>query len=82
MPIVKAHELTGSGDVPGTAAIFMDVLNGKGTSAQNSVVIANASLALSTYFPGKEIEECLEAAKSSLLGGKALNVFTKLISLQ
>jgi anthranilate phosphoribosyltransferase len=82
MPTLKAEELAGSGDVPGTAAIFMDVLNGKGTTAQNSVVISNAALALSTYYPAKGIEECLEAAKSSLLGGNALKTFTKLISLQ
>ena len=82
MPIVKAEELAGSGDVPGTSAIFVNVLNGKGTSAQNSAVIANAALALATYFPGKEIEACIEEARSSLLGGKALKVFTKLISLQ
>jgi anthranilate phosphoribosyltransferase len=82
MPVVKAAELAGSGDVPGTAAIFVKVLNGEGTAAQNSVVISNAAMALSIYFPEKGVEECLEAAKSSLLGGKALNVFTKLISLQ
>jgi len=82
MPVVKAEELIGSGDVPGTAAIFVKVLNGEGTVAQNSVVISNAAMALSTYFPEKGVEECIEAAKSSLFGGKALNVFTKLISLQ
>ena len=82
MPVVKAEELAGSGDVPGTAAIFVNILQGKGTIAQNSVVISNAAIALATYFPEKGIEECLEAATSSLLGGKALKVFTKLISLQ
>ena len=82
MSLVKAEELAGSGDVPGTAAIFMNVLHGKGTTAQNSVVISNAAMALATYFPEKGIEECLEVAKASLLGGKALKVFTKLISLQ
>ena len=81
MPVLKAEELAGSGDVPGTAAIFMNVLEGKGTTAQNAVVISNAAMALSTYFPEKGIEACLEEAKSSLLGGKALKVFTKLISL-
>jgi anthranilate phosphoribosyltransferase len=60
----------------------MKVLNGKGTTAQNSVVIANSAMALTTYFPEKGIEECLEEAKSSLLRGKALRVFTRLISLQ
>jgi len=82
MPVLKPEQLAGTGDIPGTAAIFVNVLGGKGTEAQNSVVISNAALALATYFPDKGIEECLEAAKSSLLGGKALKVFTKLISLQ
>ena len=82
MPVLKPEQLIGSGDVPGTAAIFANVLGGKGTEAQNSVVISNSALALATYFPEKGIEECLEASKSSLLGGKALKIFTKLISLQ
>jgi len=82
MSIVKAEELAGSGDVPGTAAIFTNVLEGRGTLPQNSVVITNAAMALSTYFPGKGLEQCVEEAKSSLIGGKALKVFTKLISLQ
>jgi anthranilate phosphoribosyltransferase len=82
MKVVKAEELAGSGDVPGTAAIFTNVLEGRGTIAQNSVVISNAAMALLTYFPEKGIEECLEEAKSSLIGGKALKLFTKLIELQ
>ncbi len=82
MRAVKAEELAGSGDVPGTAAIFMNVLQGKGSVAQNSAVIANSAMALATYFPAKGLEECLEAAKSSLLGGKALNVFNNLIAKQ
>jgi anthranilate phosphoribosyltransferase len=82
MPILKAEELAGSGDVPGTAAIFIKVLEGKGTNAQKAVVISNAAMALLTYFPEKDIEACLEDAKSSLLGGKALKIFTKLLSMQ
>jgi len=82
MPIVKAADLAGSGDVPGTAAIFVNVLNGQGTTAQNSVVISNAAMALATYFPGKDLETCIEDARTSLLGGKALKVFAKLIAMQ
>lgn len=82
MPVLKAEELAGSGDVPGTATIFINILEGKGTVAQNAVVISNAAMALETYFPEKGIETCLEDAKSALLGGKALKIFTKLISLQ
>ena len=75
-------ELAGSGDVPGTAAIFIDVINGKGTAAQNSVVVANSAMALSTYFPEKEMGECVELAGHSLMKGKALEVLNRLISLQ
>lgn len=82
MPLLKAEELAGSGDVPGTANIFINILEGKGTTAQNAVVISNAAMALATYFPEKGIEICLEDAKSSLFGGKALKIFTKLISMQ
>ena len=82
MDVVKAEELAGSGDVPGTAAIFMKILEGRGTIPQNSVVISNAAMALATYYPEKGLDACLEAAKSSLMGGKALKIFTKLISFQ
>jgi anthranilate phosphoribosyltransferase len=82
MEVVKAEELAGTGDVQGTAAIFANVLHGRGTTPQNSVVIANAAMAISTYFPEKGIEQCLEEAKSSLIGGKALKVFNKLIDRQ
>jgi anthranilate phosphoribosyltransferase len=82
MPILKSDELAGSGDVPGTAAIFIKVLEGKGTTAQNAVVISNAGMALATYYPEKGIDECLELAKSSLAGGKAYQIFTRLISMQ
>lgn len=82
MELVKAGDLAGSGDIPGTAAIFTNVLEGRGTIPQNSVVLSNSALALKTYFPAKSLEQCLEEAKSSLMGGKALNVFTKLISMQ
>ena len=82
MAVVKPEELAGSGDIPGTASIFMNVLNGKGTVAQYSVVISNAAMALATYFPEKGMEECLIEAKLSLSEGKALKVFTRLISLQ
>jgi anthranilate phosphoribosyltransferase len=82
MFLLRPEELAGSGDVSGTAKIFVNVLNSKGTPAQNAVVIANAGMALATYFPEKGIEQSLEDAKSSLLEGKALRVFNKLIGLQ
>ncbi len=82
MPLLRPEQLAGSGDVPGTAEIFVNVLNGRGTPAQNAAVIVNSAMTLATYFQGKEIGQCIEEAQTSLLEGKALNVFNKLISLQ
>jgi anthranilate phosphoribosyltransferase len=82
LPELQPSELAGTGDIPGTSAIFMKVLTGQGTEAQNSVVIANAAMSLLTYYPHKEMIQCIEEARSSLLGGKALQVFNQLISMQ
>lgn len=78
---LKAEELAGSGDVPGTAKIFTQVLEGRGTPAQNRVVTINSAFAISTYFPELSIGQCIEKSEESLLGGKALQSFKKLISL-
>jgi anthranilate phosphoribosyltransferase len=82
LPIVKPEDIAGTGDVKGTAELFINVLEGKGTEAQNSVVIANSAMAINCYFPEKSMEQSVEEAKSSLLGGKALGVFKNLIELQ
>ena len=62
------------------AEIFMNVLNGKGTSAQNLVVIANAGLAIHIY-SGISIEEAMVKATDSLVSGQALASFQKLIKI-
>lgn len=62
-----------------TAKIFMAILQGKGTEQQNSVVLANAAIAL--YHTNKfgTYEDCLLMAKESLLSGKALNCLELLL---
>ncbi len=80
MRTVMPEEIFGGDTVPEAAEIFVKVLEGKGTEAQNNVVIANAALALECYFQDKNREQCIEAAKDSLLGGKAAGVLAKLIS--
>jgi hypothetical protein len=39
-------------------------------------------MALATYLPGKELSQCIEEARISLMEGKALKVFNKLIAMQ
>lgn len=77
---VTANEIVGGNDVPDSAQIFMNVLSGKGTEAQNNVVCANAGVAIATV---KQIspKEGFDKAKESLLGGKGLEALKKLQEL-
>lgn len=76
---LEPEMIEGGKDVAESAKIFMTVLEGHGTEAQNNVVIANATLALHSYFPAKSLEDCKALAEESLLGKKALAVVKKLI---
>jgi len=79
LPRVKQEELFGGNTVEQAATIFKTILEGKGTAAQNSAVFANAAMAIRTMHPEKGIEQCIEEARSSLLGGKAKKVLEKII---
>jgi anthranilate phosphoribosyltransferase len=69
-------------DVPSTVKIFTDILEGKGKTAQNDVVVANAAVALYTLQPEKSLDSCIEMAKDSLYNKKALDVLQRLIEMQ
>ncbi len=77
---VKPEELAGGTTVEESANIFMKVLGGAGTVAQNNVVIANAIMAIQCCYPELMIYECKAIATESLLSGKALKVLNKLIN--
>ncbi len=81
MPVVTPEDIFGGDSVPEAAAIFKNVIEGKGTEAQNNVVIANAATALQCYYPEKSLEQCLEMAKASLMDGKAADKLSTLLSL-
>ena len=73
--------ISGGNTVESSAKIFIDILKGKGTQAQNTVVIANSAMAIHTAFPNKTREECREMAIVSLRSGKANQAFNKLLTL-
>lgn len=77
---ISPNEILGGSDVADSAQIFLDILNGKGTEAQNNVVCANAGVAIATV-EGKSSKEGFEKAKESLLGGKGLTALKKLQEL-
>jgi anthranilate phosphoribosyltransferase len=76
---LNAAEITGGHTVAESAGIFMQVLNGQGTTAQNNVVLCNAALAIRTMEPTKTFADSFYEAEESLLQHKALNSFKLLL---
>jgi anthranilate phosphoribosyltransferase len=74
---LNALAIAGGNDIQASAQIFMNVLEGKGTPAQNQVVLANAALAIATA-EDLSIVRALERATESLEEKKALTAFNTL----
>lgn len=70
---VDPMDLHGGNSVPEAADIFVSILDGKGTPAQKNVIYANAGLAIHRFHPERSFEECIDEARESLDGRKALN---------
>ena len=77
---LSEKQITGGANVPSSAAIFTSVLDGKGTTAQNNVVCANAAMAIATATNCTPLEG-FEKAKESLLTGQAAQAFKTLQKL-
>lgn len=77
---LEASEIKGGETVEESAKIFESILKGKGTKAQNQVVLANSAAALVTADPSLSFEEALAKAEEVLLSGKALDVFNGLVN--
>lgn len=77
METLSPEAIFGGASIESSADIFMDVLRGKGTIAQENVVCANAGVAISVV-EDLPFKEGIERAKESLKSGKALSAFEKL----
>lgn len=77
---VKQEQIVGGDTVEQSAKIFIDILEGKGTEAQNNVVCANAGIAIATV-NGISPKEGFGKAMESLLSGKGLKALKKLQAL-
>ncbi|WP_158841274.1 anthranilate phosphoribosyltransferase [Polaribacter sp. L3A8] len=78
---IQQSEIFGGNSVADAAKIFKSILEGKGTEAQNNVVLTNAAFALTIVDENKSFENAFEEAKSSLFGLKAKQTLEKLVSL-
>lgn len=76
---VEQSEIYGGNSVEEAAKIFISILNGNGTEAQNIAVLVNAAFALKTINKNKSFETAFEEAKESLVSLKAKECLTRLI---
>lgn len=80
--MVNASDIYGGSTVEEAARIFVKILKGEGTWAQNAVVLANAAMALQCTGHFKTYDEAYAKAVDSLESGKAHEALKKLIALQ
>jgi len=80
LTILKEEQIRGGDSIKSSAKIFIDILSGKGTKAQNQVVCANSAIAISTKM-NITLKEGYEKAKESLVSGRAMNSLTSLQKL-
>jgi anthranilate phosphoribosyltransferase len=72
-------DLFGGNSVEEAAIIFTDILEQKGTKAQEDVVLANCGLAIQCLAPNKSLEDSVDEARQSLRSGKALSTLKSII---
>lgn len=70
-------QIKGGETIEESAQIFLNIMSGKGTEAQQNVVCANAALAIST-FENSSIIDAFAKAQESLQSGNALKKLHKL----
>lgn len=80
--MVSAADLHGGATVEEAARIFLSIIKGEGTWAQNAVVMANAAMGLYCTGNYASYADAYQAAIDSLESGKAYGSLEKLISLQ
>ena len=80
LPTLSAESLYGGHTVEEAAQIFMNVLNGQGTPAQQAAVTANAGMALYVARPSLSLPDAVLTARESLDSGKALRSFKNFMS--
>jgi anthranilate phosphoribosyltransferase len=73
-------DIYGGDSVTTAAKIFKNIIEGKGTKAQNNVVLTNAAFALKIIDVNKTFDEAFSLAKDSLFGGKASQCLQQLIT--
>ncbi|HEV7229855.1 MAG TPA: anthranilate phosphoribosyltransferase [Bacteroidia bacterium] len=76
----KQDDLHGGNSIEESAKLFVKILEGQGTAAQEDVVCANAGMAILCVHPGMGTPAAIAMARESLRSKKAFNIFKKIVS--
>jgi anthranilate phosphoribosyltransferase len=79
LPHLRSDQLKGGDTVETSAKIFMAILEGNGTEAQNSAVIANAGMALFCGHQKEGLASALAKARQALESRAALVCFKRML---
>jgi anthranilate phosphoribosyltransferase len=77
LPRVRAEELIAPDSVDACARLVVDILEGRGTPAQEAAVVANAALVMRSYDGKGELLEYVERARAAIKNGAARAVLTR-----
>jgi anthranilate phosphoribosyltransferase len=77
---ISAEQIYGGETIEAAAKIFVDILKGDGTEAQNQVIYANTALALQAAGKHHSLADGAQVAKETIESGAALKVFNQLLN--
>ena len=77
---LQQEQLWGGASIEESAKILTNILEGKGTEAQTSAVLANAGLAIQTIEQNWSLTDCIAKAKESIDSGRAIKSLNALIN--
>jgi anthranilate phosphoribosyltransferase len=79
LPTFVHEEIKSGNNVEESAQIFLDIIQNKGTKAQNDVTLANAAAAIVCAKPGTSMLDAVEIARESIESGRAYKAFKTLM---
>lgn len=81
LPQLVYDDIRGGSTIEESAKVFMRILEGNGSAAQQAAVVANAGMALYAANQEAGLANALERAREALVGGKALSAFKSLMTV-
>ncbi|HTF17508.1 MAG TPA: anthranilate phosphoribosyltransferase [Chryseolinea sp.] len=81
LPHLVYDDIRGGTTVEESAKVFMRILEGQGTAAQQAAVVANAGMALYAADQDAGLLPAMSRAREALVGGHALRAFKSLMEM-